>query len=168
VSGALVTLLWALSAVTKPTSAAADAVSVQVDAHQIQYRSKQRQIVFLGKPLVRLKRQDATLMCHRLVANNDDKGQIATADCTGDVRLERGEQIVTCATATFDNAAGEVVCRGNPVIIRDGQSVMRGDKLTYDLDSGNAVLTGRPASGQVVPKPGEQTVRRKKKAEGGQ
>jgi lipopolysaccharide export system protein LptA len=157
-------LLSAVALLAKP-EASTGSVPVHVDADRVEWLPKTRQVVFLGKPFVRLRREDATLLCRKLVAKNDAQGQIETADCTGDVRLERGEQVVTCETATFNNAAGRVVCRGKPVVLRDGQSVMRGDELTYELESGNAVLTGKPANGLVVPKPG-QTLRPMKKKEG--
>jgi lipopolysaccharide transport protein LptA len=164
VSGPALFLLSAIALVAKP-EASTGPVPVHVDADQVQWLPKTKQVVFLGKPFVRMKRDDATLFCHKLVAKNDAQGQIETADCTGDVRLERGDQVVTCETARFENAAGRVVCRGKPVVIRDGQSVMRGDQLIYELESGNAVLTGKPANGQVVPKPG-QTLQPMKKKEG--
>ncbi len=130
-------------------------VPVYVEAEEVQYLAQERQVIFLGDPLVHVRREDATLVCRKLVIQNDGQGQLETADCTGDVRLDRGDQVVTCDTASFRNAANRVICRGKPVVVRDGQSVGRGDELIYDLDDGKAVLVGKPVSGEVHQKPGQ-------------
>lgn len=122
---------------------------VKVDADEVHYRFARRQVEFKGDP-VRLTRDDAVLTCRRLVAQNDEAGAIRTATCDGDVRFVRGERTVTCTTAIFDNAASRVTCEGSPVL-RDGGTVARGDRLTYDLASDEVKLE-RP----VVVIPGEQ------------
>jgi lipopolysaccharide export system protein LptA len=136
-------------------AAGAPPAPVQVDADEVHYEYKERKVVFVGKPLVRLTREDAVLTCRRLVAENDDQGRLRKAVCTGDVRLVRGERVVTCQTATFDERAGTVVCTGNPEL-RDGQSVMRGEQLVYDLGEDKVTLSS--ARGTVVPGPGQDVV----------
>jgi lipopolysaccharide export system protein LptA len=144
-----------------PGGAGGAPVPVQVDADEVRYEYKERKVVFVGKPLVRLTRADAVLTCRKLVAENDEQGRLRRAVCTGDVRLSRGERVVTCQTATFDERAGTVVCSGSPEL-RDGQSVMRGEQLTYDLDEDRVTLSA--AKGTVVPKPGEDPVPPPRKA----
>jgi lipopolysaccharide export system protein LptA len=122
---------------------------VTVDADEVQYLYREGKVVFTGKPLVKLTREDATLTCRRLVAENDEAGRIRRAVCTGDVRLVRGSRVVTCA--------------GNPVL-RDGDNVMRGDELVYDLAADQATLSG--ARGTIVPKPGQDLVPRRKQEAG--
>ena len=134
---------------------------VRIDAEEVQYLYKDHKVVFVGKPLVKLTREDAVLTCKKLVAENDAEGQIRRAVCTGDVKLVRGSREATCETATFDNQANTVVCRGNPVL-RDGQSVVEGEELTYDLEQDKAVLSR--AKGVLVPRPGEEPVPRRKGA----
>lgn len=128
---------------------------VHVDADQVQVLYKQRRVVFLGKPLVRLTREDAVLTCKKLVADNDAQGRIRRAVCTGEVRLTRGERVATCEVATFDAQASTVVCTGNPEL-RDGKTVMRGEELTYDLAADQVTLS--QAKGTVVPAPGDEPV----------
>jgi len=134
---------------------------VHVDADEVHYQYRERKVVFVGKPLVRLTREDAVLTCRRLVAENDEQGRIRRATCTGDVRLVRGERVVTCQSATFDERAGTVVCTGSPEL-RDGPSVMRGDQLTYDLNEDKVTLSS--ARGTVVPKADGDVVPKPKKA----
>ncbi len=123
-----------------------------VVADHIEYRYRERRTVMTGKPLVVLTREDAVLVCRRLVADNDEAGDIQHAVCEGDVKLTRGERVVTCARATFEAAEGKVVCRGDPVL-RDGASVMRCEEVVYDLDRDR--VTARQVKGTLVQKPGQ-------------
>lgn len=153
------TSLLAAALLGATLAAAPPASPVQVDASEVQYLYKERKVVFTGKPLVRLTREDAVLTCRRLVAENDEQGRIRTATCTGDVRLTRGPRVVTCEVATYEEASARVTCQGNPEL-RDGESVMRGEVLIYDLREDRATLTG--AKGTVVPPPGAAAPGRKK------
>jgi lipopolysaccharide export system protein LptA len=152
-----------LAALAAPTAAEPPRSPVHVDADEVQYHYKDRKVVFLGKPLVRLTREDAVLTCRRLVADNDEQGRIRRAVCTGDVKLTRGERVATCQSATFEEATSRVVCSGSPVL-RDGQSVMTGERLTYDLAEDRVVLS--QAKGSVVPPPGEGPIPRARRSEG--
>jgi lipopolysaccharide export system protein LptA len=138
-----VALLIALSALAGPSADLARRQPVRVDADEVQYAFQKREVTFTGKKPVVLTRHDATLTCRRIVAHTDEAGQIVTAVCTGDVRLERGPQIVTCEGATFDNAAERVVCEGNAVL-RNGAQEARGNRLVYDLKTDEAKLEGTP------------------------
>jgi lipopolysaccharide export system protein LptA len=125
---------------TGATKGPARSVPVDVDAHSIEYRYRERRTVMTGDPLVTLTREDAKLVCRRLVAEMDGAGQIARATCEGDVKLTRGERVVTCQKATFENVNGRVVCEGAPEL-RDGPSVLHGERLVYDLDDDRVTLT---------------------------
>lgn len=153
-SGAIALVLSARSA-----AQGTERPPVRIDAEEVQYLYKEHKAVFVGKPLVKLTREDAVLTCRKLVAENDADGQIRRAVCTGEVKLVRGSLEATCETATFDNQANTVVCRGNPVL-RDGQSVVEGEELTYDLREDKAVLSR--AKGVVVPKPGQEPLPQRK------
>ena len=141
-----------------PAPASRTAAQVQppppthVEADHIEYRYKEHETVMTGKPLVRLTRADAVLVCRRLVAENDEAGDIHHAVCEGDVKLTRGERIVTCNRATYEAETATVICRGDPVL-HDGESVMFCDELIYDLDQDKVQLK-RP-KGTIVQKPGQ-------------
>jgi lipopolysaccharide export system protein LptA len=79
------------------------------------------------------------------------------------VRLVRGTRVVTCETATYEEKTSRVTCAGSPVL-RDGENVMRGDELVYDLAADQATLSG--ARGTIVPKPGQDLVPRRKQEAG--
>jgi lipopolysaccharide export system protein LptA len=133
---------------------------VHIDADEVQYQYKERRVVFVGKPLVRLTRGDAVLSCRKLVADNDADGRIQRATCSGDVKLVQQDRTVTCETAIFESAAGKVVCQGKPVV-RDGPSVMEGEELTYLLDEERLVMT-RP-KGTMHPAQGADPVAGRRK-----
>jgi lipopolysaccharide export system protein LptA len=133
--------------------AAAGAVPVEVHADSIEYRYKERRTIMTGKPVVTLTREDATLVCKRLVGEMDEAGRIARATCQGDVKLTRGDRTVTCAQATFESAAGRVTCNGSPEL-RDGPSVVRGEQLVYELDEDRITLSR--ASGNLIQPPGQK------------
>ncbi|WP_242343073.1 LptA/OstA family protein [Anaeromyxobacter terrae] len=131
---------------------------VHIDADELQYVFKQRQVIFTGKPVV-LTRGDAKLTCARLVSTNDARGEVAQAVCSGDVRFERGERVVTCEKATYEAAAARLVCEGSPVL-KDGPSEARGTRLVYDLKRDEAKLEGAK---MVLP--GEQVDARRRELE---
>jgi lipopolysaccharide export system protein LptA len=132
---------------------------VRVDADEVQYAFQKRVVTFSGKRPVTLTRDDATLVCRRIVAVTDEAGQIVTATCTGDVRFSRGSRTVTCEKATFENSSDRVVCEGNPVL-RDGGTEAHGTRLVYDLRADEAKLEGA-----VITLPGEEIDARQRELE---
>ncbi len=150
--------LAAMAAVPAPVSGKAP---VRVDADVVRYAFQRREVVFTGTPEkpVTLTRDGAKLTCRRLVAQTDPAGRIASASCTGEVRLSRGEKTVICERATFDDAQDRIVCEGNAVL-RDGSSEARGTKLVYELATDEVQLTEG-----VVTLPGEQVEARRKALE---
>ena len=154
-------LLLAL-ALAAPSGNAAGLVRrapVRVDADEVQYAFQKHEVVFSGKRPVALTRDDATLTCRRIVALTDESGQIVTATCTGDVRLTRGNRLVTCERATFHEAEEEVVCEGNPVL-KDGASEAKGSRLVYDLRADEVKLEGAQ-----ITLPGVEIEERRRSAE---
>ena len=114
---------------------------VRVDADEVQYAFQKREVTFSGKRPVVLTRADATLTCKRIVAKTGEAGQITSAACNGDVRFARGERVVTCDQANFDDTADRVICEGN-VVLKDSGTEAHGTRLVYDLRADNAKLEG--------------------------
>jgi len=135
---------------------------VRVDAEEVRYSYKERTVTFVGRPSVRLTREDAVLLCTQVVAENDADGKIARATCTGEVKLTRGTRTVTCDSAVFVEATALVTCRsaaGKPVVMVDGPSTVTGQELVYDLDRDLVTLRGQVV-GDIVPQ-GDLNPRRK-------
>ncbi len=158
---ALAIALSALAGAAVPAAEPARATPVRVDAENVVYAFQKREVTFTGKDgkPVTMTRDDARLVCQKLVAKTDEAGQIQGAVCSGDVRLTRGPKIVTCDRATYDGPSSRVVCEGNPVL-RENGSEAHGTRLVYDLESDQANLEGA-----TITLPGEEIDQRQKALE---
>jgi lipopolysaccharide export system protein LptA len=128
------------------------AAPTYVQAATADYDYRHHRTIMSGAPLVTLTREDAVLVCRKLVAENDDAGAIRRATCEGDVKLTRADREVTCARAVYEAATGKVVCQGDPVL-KDGASVIHSDEVVYDLDADKVFL--KKPKGTLVQKPGQ-------------
>lgn len=151
----MVTALALAAALSAPQAAgpapavpAGPPIHVQYDAAE--YRDREHRTVMTGKPVV-LTRGDAVLVCRKLTFDNDERGELQKATCEGDVKLTRGERVITCLTAVYEAAAARVVCRGD-VAIQDKRSAMTAEELTYDLDENRVTLS--KGKGALYEEPG--------------
>jgi lipopolysaccharide export system protein LptA len=78
-------------------------------------------------------------------------------DAAGPVTVVSKTQVATGDSGSYDKVEGKVRLIGH-VTLSDGQNVTKGDKLTYDLKSGQATVDTSAKSGRVhgqfVPKSG--------------
>jgi lipopolysaccharide export system protein LptA len=131
-------LLAALAAPTLTQLPAPGGGTVTVSAEKVRYAFPRHRIEYTGNP-VRLTRADSVLTCKRLVAQLDDADQVQQATCEGDVRFERGEKVVTCEKATYEEAASRLTCEGKPVI-HSGSLSATGSRLVYELDDDEVTM----------------------------
>ena len=141
---------------------------VHIEAASLEVRDKQKEATFSGD--VRVKQGDTGMRCKALVVfyeqpgESADKGKTMQAAAPGPggeqriKRLEaRGAVVVTQKdqTATgdlgiFDMKSNTVTLTGNPVVMTQGQNVLRGDRLVVDLTSGvSRVESGKNGQGRV-------------------
>jgi lipopolysaccharide export system protein LptA len=132
-----------------------------IDAEVVRYAFKEREVTFSGDSPVRLTREDAVLTCKSLLTRTDPAGKVETATCLGDVRLVRGERVLTCARAVFEAKADRVTCEGDPVLHESG-SEARGHRLVYDLGADEVRLEGKPGEPVRILVPGEELESRRK------
>ena len=147
---------------------------VHIEAATLEVRDKQKQATFSGD--VRVKQGDTGLRCKSLVVFYEQGGeptdssktlQAANPGPSGEQRIKRlearGSVVVTQKdqTATgelgiFDMKTNTVTLTGNPVIMTQGQNVLRGGKLVVDLTSGvSRVEAGKSGQGvQMLVQPG--------------
>ncbi len=140
----------------------APAPPTHVEADNIEYDYKVRRTVMTGKPLVKFTREDAVLVCRKMVADHDEAGDIHHAVCEGDVKLTRGEKVVTCHRGIYDAPANKIFCRGDPVM-RDGASVMYGEEVIYDIEQDKVFV--KQGRGTLVQRPGQTVPGKKGKAQ---
>ena len=139
---------------------------VHIEAATLEVRDKQKEATFSGD--VRVKQGDTGLRCKSLVvfyeqsgdpANGSKTLQAASPGPSGEQRIKRLEarggvvvtqkdQTATGELGIFDMKANTVTLTGNPVIMTQGQNVLRGGKLVVDLTSGvSRVEAGKSGQG---------------------
>jgi lipopolysaccharide export system protein LptA len=150
---------------------------VHIEAATLEVRDKQKQATFSGD--VRVKQGDTGLRCKSLVVFYEQSGepadgsktlQAASPGPSGEQRIKRlearGSVVVTQKdqTATgelgiFDMKTNTVTLTGNPVVMTQGQNVLRGGKLVVDLTSGvSRIEAGKSGQGvQMLVQPGAST-----------
>jgi lipopolysaccharide export system protein LptA len=141
---------------------------VHIEAATLEVRDKQQQATFSGD--VRVKQGDTAMRCKALVvfyeqsgeaADKDKSLQAATPGPGGSQRIKRLEarggvivtqkdQTATGELGVFDMKSNTVTLTGNPVVMTQGQNVLRGERLVVDLTSGvSRVESGKGGQGRV-------------------
>jgi lipopolysaccharide export system protein LptA len=69
-------------------------------------------------------------------------------DCAGPVTVLSKTQVATADDGSYDKAQNKVWLSGN-VTLSDGGNITKGDKLTYDLTTGQATIDTGPAANRV-------------------
>ncbi len=155
---------------------------ISIDADKLVYYDKEHKAVYSGNVVV--IQGDTKMTCSAMSvfldhapttgaapspakeptpqATNGQSGSPADAgvkhlDAAGPVTVVSKTQVATGDSGSYDKAEGKVRLIGH-VTLSDGQNVTKGDKLTYDLKSGQATVDTSAKSGRVhgqfVPKSG--------------
>ena len=141
---------------------------VHIEAASLEVRDKQKEATFSGD--VRVKQGDTGMRCKALVvfyeqgnegADKSKTMQAAAPGPGGEQRIKRLEarggvvvtqkdQTATGELGIFDMKSNTVTLTGNPVVMTQGQNVLRGDRLVVDLTSGvSRVELGKNGQGRV-------------------
>jgi lipopolysaccharide export system protein LptA len=138
---------------------------VHIEAATLEVRDKQKQATFSGD--VRVKQGDTGLRCRSLVvfyeqsAETGDKSKslqaanpgpggeqrIKRLEARGSVVVTQKDQTATGELGVFDMKSNTVTLTGNPVVMTQGQNVLRGGKLVVDLTSGVSRVEGGRVQG---------------------
>jgi lipopolysaccharide export system protein LptA len=139
---------------------------VHIEAATLEVRDKQKLATFSGD--VRVKQGDTGLRCKSLVVFYEQNGeptdgsktlQAASPGPSGEQRIKRLEargavvvtqkdQTATGELGIFDMKTNTVTLTGNPVVMTQGQNILRGGKLVVDLTSGvSRVEAGKGGQG---------------------
>ena len=138
---------------------------VHIESATLEVRDKQKEATFSGD--VRVKQGDTGLRCKSLVVFYEQDGdggdktknlQAATPGPGGEQRIKRLEargavvvtqkdQTATGELGVFDMKTNTVTLTGNPVVMTQGQNVLRGEKLVVDLTSGVSRVEGGRVQG---------------------
>jgi lipopolysaccharide export system protein LptA len=155
---------------------------ISIDADKLVYYDKEHKAVYSGNVVV--IQGDTKMTCSAMTvlldhaptsgaaasqskeaapqSTNGQTGSPADAgvkhlDAAGPVTVVSKTQVATGDSGSYDKVEGKVRLIGH-VTLSDGQNVTKGDKLTYDLKSGQATVDTSAKSGRVhgqfVPKSG--------------
>jgi lipopolysaccharide export system protein LptA len=100
-------------------------------------------------------------------APSGESSRVSHLDCAGPVTVLSKTQTATGDSAVYDKPQNKIWLIGH-VTLSDGDNVTKGDKLTYDLTSGQATVDTGGTSGRVkglfIPGSGEGATPAKPKA----
>jgi len=98
------------------------------------------------------------LTAHMSEAEGAGFGEIRRIDAEGNVTLSTPDETVRGESGTYDVDKGVAVLVG-AVVLTQGDSVMRGERLVMDLVTGRSTLEGVPGSPASAGQPGGGRVR---------
>jgi lipopolysaccharide export system protein LptA len=170
-------LLWpsGAEAATEKPSGPGDSVAIfpgtsskepiSIDADKLVYYDKEHKAVYSGNVVV--IQGDTKMTCSAMTvfldraptqgaAPQSSNGQstptadsgVKHLDVTGPVTVLSKTQVATGDNGSYDKAEDKVWLIGH-VTLSDGQNVTKGDKLTYDLKNGQAIVDTSAKSGRV-------------------
>lgn len=145
---------------------------IKIDANSLEVRDQDKQAVFTGNVVV--TQGDTTMRCKELVVFYDggkqggqaaapsngqamaagspiDSGSVRRLEINGSVVVTTKEQTATGDQGVFEAAANTITLTGNPVVLSQGPNVIRGRKLTVNLNTGTSRFEGGRVESLIVP-----------------
>src|SRR6202011_1959942 len=128
---------------------------VNIDAAKLDYFDKEQKLVYTGNVVA--TQGESELQTGTLVIFLTPKDALAPAgvpssssqirrmEAAGPVTIVSKDQIGTGDSGVYEKSEDKVYLIGN-VTLTQGPNVTKGDKLTYDLDTKQAAVTGRVRS----------------------
>ncbi|MDE3175013.1 MAG: organic solvent tolerance protein OstA [Pseudomonadota bacterium] len=127
---------------------------ISIEADRLDYFEKEAKAVYEGHVVV--VQGDTKLVCSKLTifmeksgaapkpepaGGGDASNRLKHMDCAGPVRVDSKTQTATADNGSYDKGHNNVVLTGH-VVLTDGRNVTKGDRLVYDLASGQAAVQG--------------------------
>lgn len=120
---------------------------IEITSDSVEGDQKEHRITFRGNVVA--KQEDATLHAHQVVVLYDSETKkIKEIVATGNVRIVQLDRRATCQKATFYQLENKVVLDGE-VVLREGDNVVRGERLVYLLNEDRSYVEGG-RGGRVV------------------
>lgn len=119
---------------------------IDINAQRIEVRDLERQAIFTGDVLV--TQAEMQLNAARMRVFYERIGsdlEIRRLDADGGVRLSSPSEKATARYGVYDVNNRTLTFLGD-VVLNQGESVLRGQRLVIDLDSGRSTLDGRASS----------------------
>jgi lipopolysaccharide export system protein LptA len=151
---------------------------ISIEADQLDYFEKEGKAIYNGHVVV--VQGDTKLTCSKLTifmektaapgsspppatpepakaegapGSADTSSRLKHMDCAGPVTVLSKTQTATADTGSYDKGHNNVVLTGH-VVLTDGRNVTKGDRLVYDLNSGQAAVQGGSSRVQGLFLPG--------------
>ncbi len=129
---------------------------ISIEADKLDYFEKEGRAVYDGHVIV--VQGDSHLTCSKLTIFMDSATPAAAAgadaapasdassklkhmDCAGPVKVVSKTQTATGDNGVYDKVRNNVILTGH-VVLTDGRNVTKGERLVYDLNSGQAAVQG--------------------------
>jgi lipopolysaccharide export system protein LptA len=113
---------------------------IDITSDTVEADQKQNRVTFKGNVIA--KQGDLTLYTNSLVVLYDQTAKkIKEIRGIGNVKIVQLDRRVTSHQATFNQEENKVVLEGDAVI-REGENVVRGERVTYYINEEKAVVEG--------------------------
>ncbi|HET6378790.1 MAG TPA: LptA/OstA family protein [Methylocella sp.] len=126
---------------------------ISIDAAKLDYFDKEQKLVYSGNVVAtqgESKLRAGTLVIYlapKSAGNSPASGasQVRRMEAAGPVTIVSKDQVGTGDSGVYDRSDNKVYLIGN-VVLTQGPNVTKGDKLTYDLSTSQAAVTGHVRS----------------------
>ncbi len=152
----LAPLLWLIAGSAAAQFEADSNAPVEITADALEWMNEERIAIARGNAdaVQGRYRLHADVLTAHFRSDDDNSGDtvqdgIRMIEADGNVRLETPDETVRGAAGTYDVENGLVSLVGE-VVLAQGESVARGDRLEMNLNTGVSRLTALPASGRRV------------------
>jgi lipopolysaccharide export system protein LptA len=124
----------------KPFGLATSRAPINIESDTMEANQKQNFVIFKGNVLA--KQEDITLYANMVTIyyDSDTKG-IKTVVATGNVKIVQLNRRATGQKITFNQDENKVVMEGE-VVLREGENVIRGERVIYYIDEERSVVEG--------------------------
>ena len=142
---------------------------INIQATKLDYFDKEQKLIYTGNVLA--VQGDSKLKCSVLViylppksdgasSTPSSSSQVRRMEASGPVTMVSKDQVGTGNSGVYDKASDTVVLTGN-VTLSQGPNVTLGDKLEYDLKTGQAKVTGTHVRSMFQPSNSDDTTAKK-------
>jgi len=113
---------------------------VEATADNLQVNSQENSAVFTGN--AKVVQGILNLSANTItVFFEEEEKNISAVDALGSVKFTNGEESAEASSANFNVATQTIQFTGN-VILRQAQTVLTGNQLTYNITTGRSKMTG--------------------------
>ena len=133
---------------------------IAIDSDTAEGNQKQNTVTFKGNVIAR--QENTTLYANLMVVHYEpETKKIREIVATGNVKIVQLERRATSQKATFYQNENKVLLEGD-AILREGENVIRGERMTYYLDDERSVVEGGKGSRvstTITPPPKEERIK---------